>query len=58
MIDTLFSIKNDTDAVETCISKINGENLCTKLDQIKIGIYINLVTMILWLALKSIVVKK
>lgn len=58
LIDTMFSIKNETDAVETCISSVTGENLCTKVTQIKVGVYLNLIVLIFWLGLRSFIVKK
>jgi len=58
LINTMVSIKNETDSIETCISYVTGENLCTKVSQIKIGIYIDLIVLIFWLGLRSFMVKK
>jgi hypothetical protein len=58
LINTMVSIKNETDSIETCISSVTGENLCTKVSQIKIGIYIDLIVLIFWLGLRSFMVKK
>ncbi|WP_282629031.1 hypothetical protein [Empedobacter sedimenti] len=58
IIDTMLSIKNETDGIETCISKLTGKNLCSQIDQLKVGIYIDLIVMVIWLALKNFIVKK
>lgn len=58
LINTMFSIKNETDSIETCISSVTGENLCTKVTQIKIGIYFDLIVLIFWLGLRSFIIKK
>ena len=45
----MLSIKNETDGIETCISKLTGKNLCSQIDQLKVGIYIDLIVMVIWL---------
>lgn len=54
----MLSIKNETDGIETCISKLTGKNLCSQIDQLKVGIYIDLIVMVIWLALKNFIIKK
>ena len=54
----MLSIKNETDGIETCISKLTGKNLCSQIDQLKVTIYIDMIVMIFWLALKNLIVKK
>ncbi len=58
IINTMVSIKYETDGVETCISTITGKNLCSQIDQLKVTIYIDMIMMIFWLALKNLIVKK
>ena len=58
IINTMVSIKYETDGVDTCISTITGKNLCSQIDQLKVGIYIDLIVMVIWLALKNFIVKK
>ena len=58
IINTMVSIKYETDGVDTCISTITGKNLCSQIDQLKVTIYIDMIVMIFWLALKNLIVKK
>lgn len=58
IINTMVSIKYETEGVETCISSVTGKNLCSQIDQLKVAIYIDLIVMIFWLALKNLIVKK
>lgn len=58
IINTMVSIKYETDGVDTCISTITGKNLCSQIDQLKVTIYIDMIMMIFWLALKNLIVKK
>lgn len=58
LISTMMSIKNETDGIETCISSITGKNLCSQIDQLKVTIYIDMIVIIFWLALKKIIIKK
>jgi hypothetical protein len=54
----MMSIKNETDGIETCISSITGKNLCSQIDQLKVTIYIDMIVIIFWLALKKLIIKK
>lgn len=58
IINTMVSIKYETDGVDTCISTVTGKNLCSQIDQLKVTIYINMIVMIFWLALRNLIVKK
>ncbi len=58
IINTMVSIKYETDGVDTCISTVTGKNLCSQIDQLKVTIYIDMIVMIFWLALKNLIVKK
>ncbi|MDH0675092.1 hypothetical protein HXZ62_05490 [Empedobacter falsenii] len=58
IINTMVSIKYETDGVDTCISTITGKNLCSQIDQLKVTIYIDMIVMIFWLALRNLIVKK
>lgn len=58
IINTMVSIKYETDGVETCISSVTGKNLCSLIDQQKVAIYIDMIIIIFWLALKNLIVKK
>lgn len=58
IIQTMLSIQNETDAIETCISKITGENLCSKIDQLKVWIYIDLIVLVTWFVLYEFILKK
>lgn len=58
IINTMVSIKYETDGVDTCISTITGKNLCSQIDQLKVNIYIDMIVMIFWLALRNLIVKK
>lgn len=58
LISTMTSIKNETDGIETCISSITGKNLCSQIDQLKVTIYIDMIVIIFWLALKKLIIKK
>ena len=58
IINTMVSIKYETEGVETCISSVTGKNLCSQIDQLKVTIYIDMIVMIFWLALKNLIVKK
>ncbi|WP_295676026.1 hypothetical protein [uncultured Empedobacter sp.] len=58
IINTMVSIKYETDGVDTCISTLTGKNLCSQIDQLKVTIYIDMIVMIFWLALKNLIVKK
>ncbi len=57
IINTMVSIKYETDGVDTCISTVTGKNLCSQIDQLKVTIYINMIVMIFWLALRNLIVK-
>lgn len=54
----MVSIKYETNGVETCISSVTGKNLCSLIDQQKVAIYIDLIIIIIWVALKNLIVKK
>ncbi len=54
----MVSIKYETDGVDTCISTVTGKNLCSQIDQLKVTIYIDMIVMIFWLALRNLIVKK
>ncbi|WP_019976419.1 hypothetical protein [Empedobacter brevis] len=54
----MISIKYETDGIETCISSVTGKNLCSRIDQLKVSIYIDMIVMIFWLALKNLIVKR
>ncbi len=58
IINTMISIKYETDGIETCISSVTGKNLCSRIDQLKVSIYIDMIVMIFWLALKNLIVKR
>ncbi|HBX63782.1 MULTISPECIES: hypothetical protein [Empedobacter] len=58
IINTMVSIKYETDGVDTCISTVTGKNLCSQIDQLKVTIYIDMIVMIFWLALRNLIVKK
>ena len=58
IINTMVSIKYETEGVETCISSVTGKNLCSQIDQLKVTIYIDMIVMIFWLALRNLIVKK
>ncbi len=54
----MVSIKYETDGIETCISSVTGKNLCSQIDQLKVTIYIDMILLIFWLALRNFIVKK
>lgn len=58
IISTMLSIKNETNGIETCISSVSGKNLCSQINQLKVTIYIDMIVMIFWLALRNFIVKK
>ncbi|WP_413532995.1 hypothetical protein [Empedobacter brevis] len=58
IINTMVSIKYETDGIETCISSVTGKNLCSQIDQLKVTIYIDMILLIFWLALRNFIVKK
>ncbi|WP_291075672.1 MULTISPECIES: hypothetical protein [unclassified Empedobacter] len=58
IINTMVHIKYETDGVDICISTITGKNLCSQIDQLKVTIYIDMIVMIFWLALRNLIVKK
>ncbi|MDM1298057.1 hypothetical protein HXZ94_06035 [Empedobacter falsenii] len=58
IISTMLSIKNETNGIETCVSIVTGKNLCSQIDQLKVAIYIDMIVMIFWLALRNLIVKK
>ena len=58
IISTMLSIKNETNGIETCISSVTGKNLCSQINQLKVTIYIDMIVMIFWLALRNFIVKK
>ena len=56
IINTMVSIKYETDGVDTCISTLTGKNLCSQIDQLKVTIYIDMIVMMFWLVLRNLIV--
>ena len=57
IINTMVSLKYETENAGDCISKVTGDNLCESISNFKIYFSISLVVLILLLAFKSKLVK-
>ena len=58
ILNTMVSLKYETDNPAECISKISGVNLCNALRNMKIYIAIDVIIIVFLLILKNKIVKK
>jgi hypothetical protein len=53
IINTMVSLKYETDSPTECISKINGDNLCESISNLKTLIYTDIVIIILLIIFRN-----
>ena len=53
IINTMVSLKYETDSPEECISKITGDNLCDSVSNLKTLIYSDIVLIVLLIIFRN-----
>lgn len=57
VIDTMVSLKYETENIQDCISLVSGENLCVTIRNLKISFIICFIVLIFLLYFKKIILK-
>ena len=58
IVNTMVSLKYETDSPKDCISKITGVNLCNSIQNIKIYIALDIILILLLILFKNRIIKK
>ena len=58
IVNTMVSLKYETDSPKDCISKITGVNLCNSIQNIKIYIALDIILILLLMLFKNRIIKK